>query len=103
MCYIKLEKTIKYLKSSRPTAVNLAYVLIEEGELNEAEKLVMNSPSFQNPYWLNSFFTGWILLEKGEIDSAFALLYNTYKITQQYGYFGFADIHLARIMIIKEN
>lgn len=97
------EYLYKLYPNWRTTPFNLTYALINDGQLDRAERMVKSEKSFEYPNWVKDYFMGRILQGRGDLDQAYNYLYSASVKTNRGGFFPFADFHIAEIMVKKKD
>ena len=87
------------------TVNKLADILIIEGQLDEAEALVLSSKSFESWYWSweRDYYLGYIALRRKDYEKAYKLLYSSAVQSSKKGMFPRANNLLAYLFMLKGN
>lgn len=85
------------------TSYSYAKALISSGELERAEKIVIEEPILEYPKWIKGYLLGEIYYLKGEHDMAYNLLFTSSINSTKKGSFPHANYYLAKILIERKN
>lgn len=83
------------------SAFSYVYALIEKGRLDEAYAITLKEKTFDTPPWVRYYFLGWISLERNNLNEAISNLRISSYLESAGGYFPFADIPLARALLLR--
>jgi tetratricopeptide (TPR) repeat protein len=85
------------------TSYSYVKALISAGDLQLAEKIVVEEPSLNNPSWIKEYLLGEIYYHKGDYDTAYNLLYMSSLKSRKKGSYPNANYYLAKIMMKRNN